>query len=209
VTARGPGDLSRRELLVAGSLYGGGLWLALHLPAAAVRAEGPAAAPAVLTAAERRTLEAITARILPSDDLPGAREANCAGFIEAVLSGPDAAAVPLYRAGLAGADAAARARGGAAFAELAPDAADVVLAALEAGAAPGWPAGPVASPVFFETVRAHTLIGFLADPRWGGNRAFSGWRVVGYPGPRHHAGGYTPAQMLGQEKIRAVWGEWL
>ena len=62
-------------------------------------------------------------------------------------------------------------------------------------------------PLFFETVRAHTLIGFLADPSYGGNRGHAGWRVSGYPGPRHHQGGYTPQQMLGRAPIRPVWGD--
>jgi hypothetical protein len=31
--------------------------------------------------------------------------------------------------------------------------------------------------------------------------------VAGYPGPRHDVGGYTPAQMIGEETIQAIWGE--
>ena len=82
-----------------------------------------------------------------------------------------------------------------------------MLSSLEAGRAEGWPDEAPPAPLFFETVRAHTIIGFLADPKYGGNRGYVGWKVVGYPGPRHHAGGYTPAQMLGKEKITAIWGE--
>ena len=32
-------------------------------------------------------------------------------------------------------------------------------------------------------------------------------QVVGYPGSRHDLGGYTSAQMIGKERIRAIWGE--
>ncbi|MCZ6674612.1 MAG: hypothetical protein O7C75_16915 [Verrucomicrobia bacterium] len=39
----------------------------------------------------------------------------------------------------------------------------------------------------------------------GGNRDYAGWKVVGYPGPRHQAGGYTPGQMVGEEPIRPIW----
>ncbi len=53
----------------------------------------------------------------------------------------------------------------------------------------------------------HTIIGFLADPKYGGNRDYVGWKLLGYPGPRHARGGYTPEQMLGKEKITAIWGE--
>ena len=33
---------------------------------------------------------------------------------------------------------------------------------------------------FFEVVRVHTIIGFLADPNWGGNRASAGWNTIGF-----------------------------
>jgi gluconate 2-dehydrogenase gamma chain len=56
-------------------------------------------------------------------------------------------------------------------------------------------------------VRAHTVIGFLADPKYGGNRDFAGWRVSGYPGPRHHRGGYTAEQMAGTAPVQTVWGD--
>ena len=56
-------------------------------------------------------------------------------------------------------------------------------------------------------MRAHTILGFLADPKYGGNRNHVGWKVVGYPGPRHKLGGYSPAQMRGEAKIETVWGE--
>ena len=60
---------------------------------------------------------------------------------------------------------------------------------------------------FFEAVRFHTIIGFLADPKYGGNRDYAGWKVIGYPGGGHHLGGYSPAQMMGKEKIVAIWGK--
>ena len=44
-----------------------------------------------------------------------------------------------------------------------------------------------ASPAkFFEMVRAHTIMGFLAHPKYGGNRDYAGWRVTGYPDGGHH-----------------------
>ena len=36
---------------------------------------------------------------------------------------------------------------------------------------------------FFNLVRTHTMEGLFADPIYGGNRDFAGWRAVGYPGP--------------------------
>ena len=35
---------------------------------------------------------------------------------------------------------------------------------------------------FFETMRTHTMEGMLADPVYGGNKDFAGWRLVGFPG---------------------------
>jgi hypothetical protein len=200
--------LTRRDFLRDGTFYGGGLWIALALPRPrAARAAAESSERSVLTADEWRTLEAIAGRILPADEEPGAVEAGCVNFIDKALAHEDAAARPLYAQGLLGTDAAARRRSGRPFAELAPAEQDELLAALEGDAAPGWPEGPAASSAFFATVRAHVLLAFLADPKYGGNRGFVGWKLVGYPGPRHHLGGYSARQLLGREKLRTVWGE--
>ena len=199
--------LNRRDFLRDATLYGTGLWIALDLPRPqAARAAAESSRPAALTSEEWTTIEAIAARILPSDGDPGAREANCVNFIDKALAHEDAQARPLYALGVVGAQAASRERFGRPFAQLAAAEQDELLVLIEEDRAPGWPAGPVSSAVFFATVRAHTLIGFLADPKYGGNRDFAGWKLVGYPGPRHHAGGYTPEQMLGRAKLRTVWG---
>ena len=39
--------------------------------------------------------------------------------------------------------------------------------------------------VFFDTVIQHSREGMFGDPRWGGNAEYIGWRLIGYPGPRH------------------------
>jgi gluconate 2-dehydrogenase gamma chain len=200
--------ISRRELLRAGTLLGGGLWWLgpWSFPRAA-RAAAASSEPAVLDAAQWKALEAMTARILPTDGQPGAREAGCVNFIDKALAHEEAAARPLYAAGLAGVDAAAAARHAGTFASLPEAEQDALLAQLETGTAPGWPEAAGPSPVFFETVRVHTLIGFLADPGYGGNRGFAGWRVAGYPGPRHRRGGYTPEQVTGAAPVRPIWDE--
>ena len=83
---------------------------------------------------------------------------------------------------------------------------DRVLRSMEAGTSTQWPAEGIADMDFFELVRAMTIMGFMADPKYGGNAEFSGWKVARYPGPRHHQGGYTPAQMQGEEEIITIWG---
>jgi gluconate 2-dehydrogenase gamma chain len=202
-------DLSRREFVTRGALYGGALWALLELPRPeTLRAAALTDAPLTFDPAQWKLVEALTARIIPTDQQPGAREANCVNFIDKALAHEDARAKPLYELGLPGVESASRKRFGKGFVALSETQQDALLERIEAGTAEGWPEPPapsVPSPLFFETLRAQTLIGFLAEPHYGGNRDYVGWRVTGHPGPRHHSGGYTPAQMLGQAPIRPVW----
>jgi gluconate 2-dehydrogenase gamma chain len=41
---------------------------------------------------------------------------------------------------------------------------------------------------FFETLRRHTIMGFLASPAWGGNHDKSGWKAIGF----EDAGAFHP-----------------
>ena len=41
---------------------------------------------------------------------------------------------------------------------------------------------------FFEMVRTHTVMGFLSDPKYGGNAGESGWKVIGF----ENRMGFTP-----------------
>jgi len=201
-------DLSRRQVLAGGCWLGGSLLAGLALPRPRALAAATAAnEPVVLSSVEWATVEAISARLIPTDHEPGAKEAGCVNFIDKALAHEDAALRPLYSAGLRGTDAVARAMAGAPFRELAPDRQDAVLRALEDGDANGWPEASPNSQAFFAQIHIHTLWGFLADPAHGGNREYAGWRVLGYPGGRHRSGGYTPAAMAGEAQVDAVWGE--
>jgi len=193
--------------LVKGSaIYGAGLALAWNIPRPnTARAAMESTDPITLTTLEWSTLEAITGRIIPKDDQPGAIEANCVNFIDKALAHEDSAARPLYTAGLAAVDGIARSRFDQSFSALSTDRQDALLRDLEQGKATEWQIPGLRSQRFFETARIHTLIGFLADPRYGGNRDYAGWRVSGYPGPRHRMGGYSPAQMAGEAPIEPVW----
>src|SRR5246127_4514006 len=72
-----------------------------------------------LTAAEADALEAIVARLIPTDENgPGAAEARAAHYIDRALTGPLAPSRAAYSAGLAAVDAYARASKGAPFAKL-------------------------------------------------------------------------------------------
>ncbi|HET7333212.1 gluconate 2-dehydrogenase subunit 3 family protein, partial [Dyella sp.] len=39
---------------------------------------------------------------------------------------------------------------------------------------------------FFQMLLQNTVEGFLADPMYGGNRNFIGWKLIGFPGPRYN-----------------------
>lgn len=161
--------------------------------------------PVSFSTSQWRTVESITGRIVPTDHEPGAIEANCVNFIDKVLANEDQGQKPIYQNGLPGLDAVSQERFDAVFVDLNEEQQDEVLASLESGSPPGWSGAAGSSTEFFNTVRAHTLIGFLSDPKYGGNKDHVGWKVMGYPGPRHHAGGFTPAQMQGKAPIKAVW----
>jgi gluconate 2-dehydrogenase gamma chain len=137
-----------------------------------------------LTAAESDTLEAMVARIIPTDaNGPGAKEARAARYIDRGLGGALAGSREAYRAGLSALDRYARESRGKAFHELSPTDQDSVLMDVESGSAtPGIFAG--SSATFFNLVRTHTLQGTFGDPFYGGNANFVGWDLIGYPGVR-------------------------
>ena len=189
--------VSRRDLLKRAGLAGA----ALTIPGAQLPVEGspglktrlhddhqqatqaPRREPIEnLTAYEADMLEAICARIIPTDDNgPGAREARAAHYIDRALGGALSGSKQAYTAGLAAFDAYCRSSRRAPFTELSPRDQDSVLIDVETGAATGF-AG--SSAVFFAMVRTHTLQGTFGDPYYGGNRNFIGWDMIGYPGVR-------------------------
>jgi gluconate 2-dehydrogenase gamma chain len=152
-------------------------------------ASGPSAAASLprepletLTAAESDVLEAICARIIPTDaNGPGAAEARAAHYIDRALGGALQSSRQAYASGLAALDRYASASRGAPFSKLSPVDQDLVLQNVASGAATGFPNGSVA---FFNLVRTHTIEGTFCDPYYGGNAGFVGWDLVGYPGVR-------------------------
>ncbi|HEY1328655.1 MAG TPA: gluconate 2-dehydrogenase subunit 3 family protein [Casimicrobiaceae bacterium] len=162
-----------------------------------------------LTTAEMSFVEAAVARIIPADDLgPGAREAGVAGFIDRQLAGPYGRAekwymqgpwrhgekeqgyqlkltpAELYRAAIGDIDAHARSHyGNRSFGELDAKAQDDVLHALEDGKLD---LPHASADAFFTMLVQNTVEGFLADPLYGGNRNFIGWKLIGFPGPRYN-----------------------
>jgi len=157
-------------------------------PAAASTLEAPKSqatrleALETLTAVEADTLEAIVARLIPTDaNGPGATEARAAHYIDRALTGPLRGSRGAYAAGLAAIDAYAQSAKGAVFAKLTAPDQDAVLADMEKNIATGF--SPNAA-TFFNLVRTHTIQGTFCDPYYGGNADFVGWDLIGYPGLR-------------------------
>lgn len=189
-------SVSRRDLLKRAGLAGAAFTVPIApsvddqaRPASSTPPPASSARPAVtrepvenLTQQEADLLEAICARIIPSDhNGPGAREARAAHYIDRALGGALKASRETYRAGFAAFDRYCRSSRGAAFTELPDRDQDSVLIDMETGAATGFTGG---SSAFFNMVRTHTLQGTFGDPYYGGNANFVGWDLIGYPGLR-------------------------
>ena len=183
--------LSRRGLLKRLGLAGAAAAIS-PIPvetSSAASTSSASAAPApigealeTLTAAEADVLEAIVARLIPTDENgPGAAEARAAHYIDRALAGPLATSRAAYALGLAGVDDYAKASKGAPFAELSAADQDAVLLDIEKNIASGL---ALNSSVFFEMVRTHTIQGTFSDPYYGGNANFVGWDLISYPGIR-------------------------
>ena len=169
--------ISRRQFVQgAGALAGSA---AFRLSAAAAAAAAQAACSArdsgatwsTLTADEARELEAISARILPTTDTPGAREAGVVHFFDQVFGDqladmlpPIRAMMPQFQGGIA-----ERFPGAERFSDL--DEADQ----------DAWLGEHDQTPFFF-IVRAGTLIGFFAMEKYGGNKDYVSWDLIGFDG---------------------------
>ena len=179
--AAGTGDVARRlqpGVEAATDTEGSATAFALHDHEVA-----PAREPLEnLTATEADLLEAIVARLIPTDaNGPGATEARAAHYIDRALGGALASSRQAYTAGLAALDRYSRSSRGTAFTELSATDQDSVLIDVETGAATGFTGSSAA---FFALVLNHTHQGTFGDPYYGGNANFIGWDLIGYPGIR-------------------------
>ena len=181
--------ISRRDLLKRAALVSAAaaapanVGLALH-PAGEVPAHEMGAREPLenLTATEADLLEAIVARLIPTDaNGPGATEARAAHYIDRALGSALAASRPAYTSGLAALDRYSRSSRGKPFTELSATDQDSVLIDVETGAATGFTGS---SAVFFNLVLNHTHQGTFGDPYYGGNANFIGWDLIAYPGIR-------------------------
>jgi gluconate 2-dehydrogenase gamma chain len=169
-------DASRRQFLF-GSVSGlSSVWLALRWPAILAAQEhaqrAAQSSPAkfqFFSSPDATEVEAIAAQVIPSDDTPGAREAHVIHFIDQILVTFNRDKQSAYTQGLK--DLQGRTQelfpSVKRFSSLTPAQQIQVLSAIE-------------KTEFFELVRMHTIIGFLAKPAYGGNHNQAGWKLIGF-----------------------------
>lgn len=172
---------TRRDFLATSASALGGAWLAAALPAlASLSACARDAAQrgdafTTLTPAEGAAMAAFAAHIIPSDEVPGATEAGAVYFVDAAVGSYFAPMHPIIKAGLADLDTRALARGAESFAALPPDLQIAVMKDVE-------------NTPFFFNARMLTVLGVLADPKYGGNRDNVGLDLI----RREHGGAWQP-----------------
>jgi gluconate 2-dehydrogenase gamma chain len=184
-------SLSRRRFLSHGISGLSSAWITAHWPAvlsAADHAHRAAQSATPLkfeffSPEQAAEIDAIAARIIPTDGTPGAREAGVVYFIDRALTTFASDDQKTYKEGLPELQARVRELFPAVerFSAATPEQQDEVLRSLDDHApVPARPFRPrPAAQSFFETLRQHTIAGFLIDPDAGGNRDGVGWKVIG------------------------------
>jgi gluconate 2-dehydrogenase gamma chain len=140
---------------------------------------------------DSRTVTAFTERLMPGEPgKPGATDAGVLNYIDLALAGAYSDQQDFYRRGLTQLDEHCNQAYGKPFRRLTAEQQDETISSLEQGKAPAfvWPSAVA----FFNTMRTHTMEGMFADPIYGGNKDFAGWRLVGFPGAQPQ---FTPEDM--------------
>jgi gluconate 2-dehydrogenase gamma chain len=167
-------QLSRRAFLRQTGIAARNSLIVLSLPA--IMSSSAAASEAmlensafkILGSEEAREFAAIAARIIPTDETPGATEAGVIYFIDNVLGTSRPEALEPMRAGLASLQASAQSTyGSASFSALTPEQQDALLVSIE-------------ETEFFGTMRYMTIAGMFSLPEYGGNRDYAGWKLIGF-----------------------------
>ena len=184
---------SRRSFLVDSVAGLNAAWVAANYPGILAAQEyvrqatqaGQLPRLAFFTAAQAAEIEAMTAQIIPTDETPGAREARCLYFIDRALSTFARSSQPAYIQGLRDLQAKTQ--------QLYPDAGKFSALTSEQQIKT---LTEIEKTPFFNLVRTHTVIGFLARPVHGGNYDKIGWKLIGYDDSLNHKPpfGYYDAQ---------------
>lgn len=177
-----PGAVTRRNFLAHSATGLGAAWTLATWPTILAAHEhahrtGLAESPKLefFTPAQATEIEAIAAQIIPSDDTPGAREARVIYFIDRALTTFDRDQQSTYTQGLQQLPGKVSEMypGKDLFSSLTNEEQITLLKAIE-------------RTDFFERVRVHTIMGFLADPSYGGNFQEAGWKLIGFENKPMH-----------------------
>lgn len=201
-------SLSRRSLLQAALVLPAANIIGCGSDESSHTHNAEAGPPTFFTAEEHAFVEAATGRLIPDEeDGLGANGAAVVVFIDRQLAGPYGRAerwymqgpwetgieeqgyqlkltpAELYRTAIRDIDAWCQKNHSASFVALPGSDQDGILHALEKSdiQLPDAPAE-----AFFSMLWENTIAGFLADPMYGGNRNFAGWKLIGFPGPRYN-----------------------
>lgn len=121
-----------------------------------------------LTEEEAQEFHAVSARIIPTDETPGATEAGVIYFIDNVLGNDREAEHEILRQGMRDLQLAAAVNFSASyFHELEPEQQDQLLREVE-------------QTPFFGTMRFLTIAGMFSLPEYGGNRDKVGYQLIGF-----------------------------
>lgn len=214
---------ARRHFLQTMGGAAGAAWLNAQWPAIARAAEHAHEAvqalhPAhfdVLTPREAIEVTAIAARIIPTDDQPGATEAGVVYFIDRALKTFAREDRPLYQEGLLEINLSTNKMfpGAKLFSRMPAQQQDELLAEISSHQKDAPNAGRDfigKASDFFPVILIHTMMGFLASPEAGGNFDYVGWKVIGRD-PAHtfsppfgyydkNYPGWQPRNVAGAEK---------
>jgi hypothetical protein len=187
-------QVTRRAFLAAAGAAGA-VWLAADpqlLQAAMAHARRQAAAPPphrfdALTPEQAADLEAVSMRIFPTDETPGAKEAGVIHFIDKSLSTYAADQKDMMVTGLGFLNGQVKAKWPTAsrFSALTSAQQDEVLKSIDK------------SP-FFDTMRFACAVGMFGNASYGGNQDQVGWKLIGFEshGINQPPFGYYDAELM-------------
>ena len=188
--------LSRRHFMQGSGILASSSLLRLSVPAilavaqTACSARDEGATFVTLTASEAVELEALAARILPTTDTPGAREAGVIYFMDNVLGEKFSKMLPTVRSSLAEFQEgiAERFEGTLKFSDLSETDQDTWIGAND-------------TTQFFSVAKTLTLWGFFAMSSYGGNKDNMAWDLIDFDGPgaAQPPFGYYDAQYMEEQ----------
>ena len=216
-------ELSRRRFLSQAGIGVSAAWVSAHWPAMVAAAthahqavqSGTAYKFEFFTPSEATEIDALSARIIPTDDTPGAREAGVLYFIDRALVTFASGDQQKYRDGLPELQSQVREKfpGVKKFSAATVEQQDELLHTMEASQTEKPPRRRSlhSAQTFLEALRVQTIAGFLIDPEAGlGNRGGVGWKLIGrepehsFQPPFGHYDkdypGWQPAQKMADKK---------